>query len=137
MVLIYGRASSTSHPVGTTVRIQSFLRSIPVRRQTATKNAPKTLGNIKKLLQSYAFARPTVRLSFKVLKAKSPKDDWRFAPSNTEDAVETVAKVLGQPVASQIISVAASSGVSDDATDPTELVSMSALVQTLDTCQCS
>ena len=134
---MHGRASSASHPVGTTVRIQNFLHSIPVRRQTATKSASKTLGSIKKLLQSYAFARPTVRLSFKVLKAKTPKDDWRFAPGSAEDGVETVAKVLGRPVTLQLISVAASSGVDDDAAGPTQSVSMNALVQSIDTGQCS
>ena len=42
------------------------------------KASSKTLTKIKKQLQSYALARPYLRLSFKVLKAKNEKDSFKF-----------------------------------------------------------
>ncbi|KAI4178567.1 MAG: hypothetical protein LQ346_007404, partial [Caloplaca aetnensis] len=65
-----------SQPVGTTIRVTEFLKGLPVRRQTALKDATKQLAKVKRTLQAYAFARPSVRLSLKVLKAKSDKNNW-------------------------------------------------------------
>jgi DNA mismatch repair ATPase MutL len=80
--------------------VQDFLKTIPVRRQTATKDASKTLSDIKKILQAYAFARPTVRISFKVLKAKNDKNNWTYAPSpGTNSLLSAAAKIVGQEVA--------------------------------------
>lgn len=70
--------TKTSHPVGTTVCVQNFLSRLPVRKQTALKEAAKTLASAKELLKSYALARPHVKLSLKVL--KSGKGNWSFAP---------------------------------------------------------
>lgn len=72
----------TSLPVGTTVRVEGFLETLPVRRQAAEKASVKTLAKIKKILQAYALARPMLRLSFKVLKAKNEKANWKY-PKNT------------------------------------------------------
>ncbi|KAG8527178.1 uncharacterized protein KY384_008608 [Bacidia gigantensis] len=71
-----------SHPVGTTVVIADFLKNLPVRRQTATKEKACTaqLTKIRHMLQSYAFARPHVRFCLKVVKAKSEKLNWTYAP---------------------------------------------------------
>jgi DNA mismatch repair protein MutL len=94
--------SSASHPVGTTVRVQNFLKAIPVRRQTALKAAPRTLTEIKKLLQAYAFARPTVRISFKVLKSKNDKYNWIYGPSaGSTTLLSATARIVGQEVAAQ------------------------------------
>ena len=68
----------TSHPVGTTVRVEDFLRRLPVRRQAAEKTAVRMLAKVKKMLQSYALTRPQLRLSLKILKAKDRKGDWMY-----------------------------------------------------------
>ncbi|KAI5200092.1 hypothetical protein E4T39_05895 [Aureobasidium subglaciale] len=97
---IHDRAT---HPPGTTIRIVNFLRSQPVRKQVALKAAPKTLTKIKQLLQSYAFARPTTRLSLKVVKAKNDRDNWTYAPKIGSGIEDTALKVVGKPCASQCV----------------------------------
>ncbi|KAJ5675176.1 DNA mismatch repair protein C-terminal [Penicillium maclennaniae] len=90
----------TSHPAGTTLRVTDFLKYIPVRRQTALKDATKTLTKIKKLLQAYAFARPAVRFSMKVLKAKNENNSWMYAPSADAGIADAAIKVVGRDVSS-------------------------------------
>ncbi|KAL4902673.1 hypothetical protein BDW74DRAFT_180770 [Aspergillus multicolor] len=104
--LKYGRngelvsTEHVSHPVGTTVRVSNLFRQIPVRRQTVVKNAKKTLLRIKKMVQAYALARPSVRLSFKVLKAKNESGNWIYAPGKNATLMEAALKVAGTEVAS-------------------------------------
>jgi len=69
------------------VRVDRFLETLPVRRQAAEKASVKTLAKIKRVLQAYALARPSLRLSLKVLKAKNEKAknekaNWKY-PKNT------------------------------------------------------
>ncbi|GKZ21369.1 ATP-binding mismatch repair protein [Aspergillus brasiliensis] len=93
----------TSHPVGTSVRITDLFKHIPVRRQTTLKNAAKTLVRIKKLVQAYAIAQPSKRLSLRVLKAKTEANNWMYAPGNTTNLVDAVMKVVGTEVASSCL----------------------------------
>jgi DNA mismatch repair protein MutL len=79
-----------SHPVGTTVKVTQFFEYVPVRKQTATKDSSKCLAKLRRLLQAYALARPTIRFRLHILKAKNNKHDFIYAPnvsSNMEDAV--------------------------------------------------
>lgn len=95
-------SSSASHLVGTTLRVQGFLQALPVRKQTAKKGAPKTLGSIRKLLYGYAFARPFVRISFKVLKAKNDKANWSYGPQPGPTSLkDATSKIAGKEVAGQ------------------------------------
>ncbi len=94
-LLIFRSQERASHPVGTTVRVQDFLSSIPVRRQTALKSSAKNLSSIKILLQDYAFARPCVRFAMKVVKAKGEKGDWSYVPKKTPAAPDVTASVYG------------------------------------------
>ncbi|KAL8998189.1 MAG: hypothetical protein Q9169_002674 [Polycauliona sp. 2 TL-2023] len=87
-----------SHAVGTTVRITDFLQSIPVRRQTALKESAKQLAKIKRTLQAYTLARPSVRLSLKVLKAKNEKGNWTYAPKSDASVSDAALKVVGKKV---------------------------------------
>ncbi|KAJ5424562.1 Ribosomal protein S5 domain 2-type fold subgroup [Penicillium cf. griseofulvum] len=106
LCLKYGRngeltgSQRTSHPVGTTVRITDFLKHIPVRRQTALKGAARNLTRIKKLLQAYAIAQPSKRLSLKVLKAKNENSNWTYAPSADASLSDAALKVAGTEVSS-------------------------------------
>ena len=75
------------------------MKSIPVRKQTALKNASKTLAAIKKLLQAYAFARGTVRFSLKVLKGKNEKANWSYTPVDSAEKLRDVAaRIVGSDV---------------------------------------
>lgn len=94
------RTQPTSHPVGTTVRITDFLKHIPVRRQTALKNAGKTLVRIKGLLQSYAISQPSKKLSLKILKANNTRSDWLYAPGSEPSLLDAALKVVGREVCS-------------------------------------
>ena len=91
--------------MGTTVRVVDYLKSIPVRRQTALKSPTKLLSKIKKMVQTYALARPSIRFSLKVLKAKTDKGNWMYAPKSgaTPEAVLTdaVIQVVGKKVVEQ------------------------------------
>ena len=87
--------------MGSTIRIVDYLKAIPVRRQTALKTAAKTLANIKRLLQAYCLARPKVKFSLKVLKAKTEKDNWMYAPKAEATTFDAVTKVFGKKVTDQ------------------------------------
>ncbi|KAL4815530.1 hypothetical protein BDW67DRAFT_191553 [Aspergillus spinulosporus] len=97
------RTERISHPVGTTVRISNLFQQIPVRRQTAIRDSKKTLLKIKKMVQAYAMARPSVRLSFKVLKAKNESSSWMYAPGENATLTEAALKVAGTEIASNCI----------------------------------
>ncbi|KAL1604095.1 hypothetical protein SLS60_005687 [Paraconiothyrium brasiliense] len=77
------------------------LRTLPVRRETALKESAKTLAKIKRLMQSYAFARPSVRFSLRVLKAKSNKGDFTYAPKKDGNAEDAALKIIGKDSALQ------------------------------------
>jgi hypothetical protein len=95
------RRVTVSHPVGTTVRVTDFLHDLPVRKQTALKAVVKCLARVKWLLQSYALARPAVRISMRVLKVKSEKAHFLYAPSaGTATAKDAASKVFGTDCAS-------------------------------------
>ncbi|KAF2855483.1 hypothetical protein T440DRAFT_550887 [Plenodomus tracheiphilus IPT5] len=90
-----------SHPVGTTVKITGFFEQIPVRKQTAIKSSSKWLAKIRHLLQAYAFARSAVRFRLRVLKAKSNKGDFVYAPSANARIEDAALKVIGKECALQ------------------------------------
>jgi DNA mismatch repair protein MutL len=97
-VIAQERASTA---VGTTVKITDFIKSNPVRRQVALKHTDQTLKRIKHILQSIAFARPHVRFSLKVLKAKNDKSNWMYAPKVGGNAEDAAFKIVGASCASQ------------------------------------
>ncbi|KAL4790469.1 hypothetical protein BDV19DRAFT_382306 [Aspergillus venezuelensis] len=104
--LKYGRdgelisTERVAHPIGTTIRVSNMFRQIPVRRQTAVKNSKKTAVRIRKMIQAYAMARPSVRLAFKVLKGKNHNGNWMYAPGKNATLVDAALKVAGTDVAS-------------------------------------
>lgn len=107
----HSSSASASHPVGTTVRVQDFLSKIPVRKQTALKETTKVLQAIRTLLFAFAFARPEIRFSLKVLKGKNDKINWTYAPTLSDSVGEVAAKIVGKEIASECT---AHTVVSDD-----------------------
>ena len=90
-----------SHPVGTTVRVTDFLKHLPIRKQTALKVSAKMNTKIKRVLQAYALARPCVRFSLKVLKAKDEKGNWTYAPKAGSTVEDAALKVLNTQAVGQ------------------------------------
>lgn len=90
-----------SHPIGTTVRVQDFLKYLPVRKQTALKVSAKMNAKIKRTLQAYALARPSVRFSLKVLKAKDARGNWTYAPKAGSTVTDAALKVLNPQAVGQ------------------------------------
>jgi len=78
--------------------VVDFLKHLPVRRQTALKTAPKNLAKIKQTLQAYAIARPSTRLSLKVLKAKNDKGNWVYAPKAGASVPDAAMKVVDKTI---------------------------------------
>lgn len=85
------------------VRVTDLFKSIPVRRQTVLKSTAKTVAKIKKIVQSYAIAQPTIRLSLKVLKAANEKANWVFAPGKNASLTDAALKVAGTEVVSACV----------------------------------
>ncbi|OGM50912.1 DNA mismatch repair protein [Aspergillus bombycis] len=105
----YGRngelisSQRASHPVGTTVRITNLFKHIPVRKQSILRSAMKTLARIKKLIQIYAMAQPSKRLSLKVLKAKNENNNWIYAPGRDATITDAALKIAGTDVTSNCV----------------------------------
>jgi hypothetical protein len=93
------RTERDSHPVGTTVKVTNFFESAPVRKQTALKNPAKCLTKIRSLIQAYALAKPAIRFRLHVLRAKSNKHDFVYAPKATANVEDTVLKIMGKDCA--------------------------------------
>ena len=76
----------------------NFLKDFPVRRQTALKSTTKTVASIRKTLEIYALARPSIRFSMKVLKTKNDKGNWTYAPKTSASVLDAATKVVGKKV---------------------------------------
>ena len=90
-----------SHPVGTTVRVTDFLKHLPIRKQTALKASAKMNAKIKRILQAYALARPSVRFSLRVLKARDEKGNWTYAPKAGSTVADAALKILNTQAVGQ------------------------------------
>ncbi|OJD27590.1 hypothetical protein ACJ73_01012 [Blastomyces percursus] len=108
--LKYGRTgllvscTKASHPTGTAVRISEFLKLVPVRKQIALKSAPKTLSQMKKVLNAYVLSRPEIRLSFKILKNKSDTS-WVYASKENATVSTAMLRVVGAEATSQCTTI--------------------------------
>jgi len=97
------RRERASHPVGTTIRLVELFNLLPVRKQTALKAATKSLTRIKRVMQAYALARPAVRFSLRILKAKNEKSNWLYAPKADASVEDAAIKVVGKDCATQCV----------------------------------
>jgi DNA mismatch repair protein MutL len=93
----------TSHPVGTTVSVKNLMAKLPVRKRIFEKEAAKTLSKVHRLLQAYALARPSIRLSLKI--AKGGKGSWSFLPHQNCGVREAALRIIGRDAVLQCINV--------------------------------
>ncbi|EEQ88053.2 hypothetical protein RJZ56_003350 [Blastomyces dermatitidis] len=96
--------TKAAHPTGTAVRISEFLKLVPVRKQIALKSAPKTLNQMKKVLNAYVLSRPEIRLSFKILKTKSDSS-WVYASTENATVSTAMLRVVGAEAISQCTTI--------------------------------
>jgi DNA mismatch repair protein MutL len=82
-----------SAPVGTTVSVTELYHQIPVRKKMADKSASQSLEEIQRLLQSYAMARPQLKLTMKVF--KSSKRNWIYSPKPGDGVEEAMIQIFG------------------------------------------
>ena len=100
--------------MGTTVKVEKYLQTLPDRRQAAEKMATKTLAKVKRMLQAYALARPHLRLSLKILKAKDRRGDWTYPKSGAlgasrlEASFHAATDIFGKKLTSQCDSTSSS-----------------------------
>lgn len=95
--------SLTSHPLGTTVRATNLLHQMPVRRQILLSKASKTIDEIKAMLRSYAFARPQIRWSLKILGGRDVRSDWIYVPPKDGTIMDVTKALVGKKVAEECI----------------------------------
>ena len=96
-----GSQRQVSNLVGTSICVKEFLKVIPVRREAALKGVNKTYTKIKVTLQAYALARPSVRFSFRVLKAKNDKANWSYSPTPGFSLSKAALQILDQNAVKQ------------------------------------
>jgi len=93
---------SKSHAIGSTVRVEGFANSYPVRKQNLVTQSEKTIAGIKLLLQRYAIARPRIRFLFSIIKGSDSKHRRMYAPNMLYGTLlDTVSKVVGKDTANQ------------------------------------
>ncbi|KAL7810534.1 hypothetical protein V8C44DRAFT_117465 [Trichoderma aethiopicum] len=97
-----------SAPVGTIVQVTKLFENMPPRKQYSLKNSAKYLQSTKDLLKGYAFARPDVRLSFKVLGEAT--SCWSYAPTCAAGVKEAALQMFGAALANSCIHVSRNSG---------------------------
>lgn len=67
----------------------------------AAKGSAKCLAKIRRLIQAYALARPTVRFRLHVFKAKNYKGDFIYAPKANANVEDAALKIVGKECALQ------------------------------------
>lgn len=106
-----------SAPVGTSVCVTNLFGAYPVRHKRATSEATATIFKIKGLLECYAFARPQIKFSFKVL---GGKQWWSYVPSSGAALKDAVVQVMGRELAAQCMLRTSPFPVSDNETRNTQ-----------------
>lgn len=67
------------------------------------KASSKSLKNIKRLLRTYAFARPSLCFSLRVLKAINDQGNWAYVPTRQPTASNVAVKFVGKKVVDQCL----------------------------------
>ncbi|PFH61668.1 hypothetical protein XA68_16678 [Ophiocordyceps unilateralis] len=86
-----------SAPVGTAVHVARLFDCMPARRQHLLGERGRSMSAIKRLLQSYALARPYLKLSFKVV--DDGTQSWRYSPNHSPTVNEAALQIFGKNVA--------------------------------------
>ena len=87
------------------MRVEKFLDTLPVRRLAVEKTSAKLLAKVKRMLHAYTLARPHLRLSLKILKAKNDKGNWKYTgvghSKTRASAFDAATEIIGKKVTDQ------------------------------------
>lgn len=120
----------TSAPIGTTVSVVGLYSHLPVRKQTATKDALKNLVKVKHLLHAYALARPHIRLSLRTTGGGN-RQTFSYSPRPEAGVKEAVVQIFGIELTSQCLISTVCNGTgneSDRITEGTQKFSIEAVL---------
>lgn len=87
-------------PVGTAVKAVNIFSRTPVRKQFALKEAAKTITKIRELQHTYFFARPYMKLTYRIL--GHPRV-WSCAPGPHPSLREVTLQIFGSDLVSQCV----------------------------------
>ncbi|KAM0564014.1 hypothetical protein ACHAPJ_000222 [Fusarium lateritium] len=104
-----------SGTVGTTVQATNLFQNVPVRKQNATKVCRKTLGDIKRLLESYVLALPHLKFTFKVPGGSC--QPWLYSPCTSSNTQEAVTQVFGHSLTTQLVHMSSDSNTDGSSTE--------------------
>ncbi|KHN95374.1 DNA mismatch repair protein [Metarhizium album ARSEF 1941] len=82
-----------SSTVGTTVTVTRLFENLPPRRLYALNEAKKTILQIQQLLWQYAFSRPNVKMSLKIIGDSKPL--WTYSPKSPDLKREAILQTFG------------------------------------------
>lgn len=100
---VYDRKPMSS-PIGTTVQVLNLFEKVHVRRHFTLKQKNKIVSEIDHLLKSIVLARPSLKLSFKVV--GSPKYTWSYTPLlESSNVREAALQLFGIELSSNCIEV--------------------------------
>ncbi|KAL9080248.1 MAG: hypothetical protein Q9157_000970 [Trypethelium eluteriae] len=95
-----GELERMSAPVGTSVLVSGLFVGWPVRRKGLEREAGRWVGEVRRLVEGYALARPEVRFAMKVkgvgAKSGDVKGDWVYAPRAGDGVEQAARKVVGR-----------------------------------------
>lgn len=92
-----------SATVGTTVAVTKLFESFPARRQYALKMANKSVPEIQEHLKAYAFARPHIKMSLKIVGDGKPL--WSYSPKPPNLKREAMLHIFGANILGKCIEI--------------------------------
>lgn len=95
------RRRPVSAPLGTTVQTTQLFKNMPARKQYFRKDRNKCVSSIRGLLQSYALARPYLRLSFRV--TDDAAQSWSYFPNGSPSVREAALQSFGGSLANNCV----------------------------------
>lgn len=91
------KVRNISAPIGTTVRVEGFLKPLPVRRENMAQKKQALQKKLKDLVARYYLSRPLCRFSLKILAKSDTKNHIVYVP--TKSVHEAVRQVGGKDLA--------------------------------------
>ncbi|OAQ72836.1 DNA mismatch repair protein [Pochonia chlamydosporia 170] len=82
-----------SATTGTTVAATKLFENVPPRKQYAVKESKKCLSHIQQLLRAYILARPSIKVSLKIIGDSKPL--WMYSPSGRDVEREAILQMFG------------------------------------------
>src|ERR1700712_4328624 len=93
-----------AHPTGTTISVRNMFYRYPVRKQTAIKDAEKTISKIKKLLHAYILVYSSIRFAFQTQGTAQKTSSLTYAPkTDCPSVVDAAMKLFGRACVNECV----------------------------------